>query len=298
MSASSNESLDALDDEPRPKDEPLEVRVPQTDVFEMSAIPDFCLNKDNCVMQRLEGCFLSLIRRREIVRMDSKYLIQIAELRGIFGDKDRPKKSKSKAQMRAEKKQEQAMKKAREAIEMQKFEKFNPNNIDKVVERLLKPTQATIVRINRDEIWRRKYHIMTLRYNQLFPPRCARCDFYSQNYYFLPDKFVAIKQFDDTLSLRFEEEVTFQACVTKRRAEKWWNDLVRYIKRLQLVSAMSGTEFSLDYIDRSVIAPLKLVRFPRGYIAPPVKLKKTKEVRQKYSMSIAVVDIDYPGKRM
>lgn len=298
MSASSTESLDALEDEPKVKDEPLEVRVPQTDIFESTPIPDFCLNKDNCVMNRSEGCFLSLIRRREIVRMDSKYLIQIAELRGIFGDKDRPKKTKSKAQMRAEKKQEQAMKKAREALEMQKLEKSNPSNIDKVVERLLKPTQAAIIRINRDEIWRRKYHIMTLRYNQLFPPRCARCDYYSQNYYFLPDKFVAIKQFDDTLSLRFEEEATFQATVTKRRAEKWWNDLNKYIKRLQLISAMSGTEFSLDIIDKSVIPPLKLVRFPRGYIAPPVKRKLTKGIRQQYSLSIAIVDIDYPGKRM
>jgi hypothetical protein len=298
MSASSTESLDALEDEPKLKDEPLEVRVPQTDLFEMTPIPDFCLNKDNCVMNRSEGCFLSLIRRREIVRMDSKYLIQIAELRGIFGDKDRPKKTKSKAQMRAEKKQEQAMKKAREALEMQKLEKANPSNIDKVVERLLKPTQAAIIRINRDEIWRRKFHIMTLRYNQLFPPRCARCDYYSQNYYFLPDKFVAIKQFDDTLSLRFEEEATFQASVTKRRAEKWWNDLIKYIKRLQLISAMSGKEFSLEVIDRSVIPPLKLVRFPRGYLAPPIKRKMTKGIRQQYSLSIAIVDIDYPGKRM
>jgi hypothetical protein len=133
MSASSNESLDVLEDEPRVREGPLEVRVPQTDLFERSPIPDFCLNKDNCVEQRSDG-FLSLLRRKEIVRMDSKYLIQIAELRGIFGDKDKPKKGKSKAQMRAEKKQEQAMKKAREALEMQKLEKFNHSNVDKIVE--------------------------------------------------------------------------------------------------------------------------------------------------------------------
>lgn len=297
--SSSTESLDdAVDEEPKPKEGPLEVRVPQTDLFEVSPVPDFCLNKDNCVMKRSDGCFLSLLKRRELVRMDSKYLIQIAELRGIFGDKDRPKKTKSKAQMRAEKKQEQAMKKAREALEMQKMEKFNPSNIDKVVERLLKPTQATIIRINRDEIWRRKYHMIALHYNQIFPPRCARCDYYSQNYYFLSDKFVAIKQFDDTLSLRFEEDATFQASITKRRAEKWWNDLIKYIKRLQLISAMSGSQFSLDVFDRSIIPPLKLVRFPRGYIAPPIKRKVTKDIRQQYSLSLAVVDIDRPVKRM
>lgn len=155
------------------KDEPLEVKVPDTDAFEIFQLPDFCLNKDNCVQKRSEGCFLSLIRRKEIIRMDSKYLIQIAELRGIFGDKDRPKKTKSKAQLRAEKKQEQAMRAAREASERQKSEKAVSSNVDKILERLLKPTQSTIIRLTRDEIWRRKYHFMALRYSFVFPPRCA-----------------------------------------------------------------------------------------------------------------------------
>ena len=289
----STESADgAVEEEPKPKDVPLEVKVAEVDIFDMSPIPDFCLNKDNCITKKPDGCFLSLLRRREIVKMDSKYLIQIAELRGIFGDKDKPKKTKSKAQMRAEKKQEAAMKKAREAFERQKIEKFNPSNIDKIVERLLKPTQATIIRITRDEIWRQKYHYMTLRYNELFPPRCARCDYYSQNYYFLSDKFVAIKQFDDTISLRFEENLTFQQTITKRRAEKWWSDLLKHLKKLKTVADMSGTKFCIEVFDKSGIPPLKLVRFPRGYVAPPVKRKVTKGIRQQYSLSITILDID------
>lgn len=297
---SSIESVDAAgDDEPvKLRDQPLIIRVAQTDLFEVSPIPDFCLNTDNCVVKRSEGCFLSLLKRREIVRMDSKYLIQIAELRGIFGDKDKPKRTKSKAQMRAEKKQEAAMKKAREALERQKIEKFNPSNIDKVVERLLKPTQATIIRITRDEIWRRRYHVMTLRYNQLFPPRCARCDYYSQNYYFLSDKFIAIQQFDDTISLRFEENQNFQQSVTRRRAEKWWSDLVKYLKKVKMISAVSGIEFSVETFDKSLIPPFKLVRFPRGYVAPPIKRKVNKEMRQQYSLSITILDIDHPAKKM
>lgn len=240
---------------------------------------------------------MSLLKRKEIVRMDSKYLIQIAELRGIFGDKDKPKKTKSKAQLRAEKKQEAAMKKAREALERQKIEKFNPSNLDKIVERLLKPTQATIIRITRDEIWRRKYHVMTLISSSLFPPRCARCDYYSQNYYFLPDKFVTVQQFDDTLSLRFEEN-SFQQSVTKRRAEKWWSDLLKYLKRMKVVADMSGTEFSIEVFDKNIMPPLKLVRFPRGYIAPPIKRKITKGIRQQYSLSITILDIDHPVRKM
>lgn len=295
---SSTESLEGTNDEEvAVKADPTEVRVALTDLFEISPIPDFCLNKDNCVMKRADGCFLSLVKRKEIVRMDSKYLIQIAELRGIFGDKDKPKKTKSKAQLRAEKKQEAAMKKAREALERQKIEKFNPSNMDKIVERLLKPTQATIIRLTRDEIWRRKYHIMTLRYNQFFPPRCARCDYYSQNYYFLPDKFVAIKQFDDTLSLRIEDDMPFQQAVNKRRAEKWWNDLMKHLKRLKVVALMSGTEFSIEVFDKDIIPPLKLARFPRGYVAPPIKRRISKG-RQEYSLSITILDIDHPVRRL
>lgn len=299
-SGSSTESIDgAGEEEAKPaKEKPAELKIAQTDIFEVSPIPDFCLNHDNCIMQRSDGCFLSLLKRREIVRMDSKYLIQIAELRGIFGDKDKPKKTKSKAQLRAEKKQDAAMKKAREALERHKIEKFNPSNIDKVVERLLKPTQATIIRITRDEIWRRKYHIMTLRYNQLFPPRCARCDYYSQNYYFLSDKFVAIKQFDDTISLRFEENLAFQQSITRRRAEKWWSELLKHIKKLKMVADLSGSEFSIEVFDKSTIPPLKLVRFPRGYVAPPIKRKTSKGIRQQYSLSITILDIDHPVRKM
>lgn len=171
----SNESLDEIDggDGAAKKDEPIEVKVPDTDLFEVCQLPDFCLNKDNCVADAKDGCFLSLLRRKEIIRMDSKYLIQIAELRGIFG-KEGPKKTKSKAQMRAEKKQEAAIKAAREALERQKEKKAAPSNVDKIMERLLKPTQSTIIRLSRDEIWRRKYNLMALRYSFVFPPRCAR----------------------------------------------------------------------------------------------------------------------------
>lgn len=295
----STESLEAIDpnstvgEEGRlKKDEPLEVNVPMTDIFEIQQLPDFCRNRDNCVLNKSEGCFLSLLKRKELIRMDSKYLIQIAELRGIFGDKDRPKKIKSKAQLRAEKKQEAAMKAARDAMDRQKIEKTNPSNVDKVVERLLRPTQATIIRITRDEIWRRKYHIMTLRYSQLFPPRCARCDYYSQNYYFLTDKFVAVKQFDDTISFKFEEQSTFQEAISKRRAEKWWSDLLKHIKQIRILSNVSGVEINYEALDKSIVPPLKLTRFPQGYVAPPLRKKVAKEVRQQYSLSVTILDID------
>lgn len=65
------------------------------------------------------------------------------------------------------------MRAAREALERQKSEKSASSNVDKILERLLQPTQSTIIRLTRDEIWRRKYHFVALRYSFVFPPRCA-----------------------------------------------------------------------------------------------------------------------------
>lgn len=140
---------------------------------------------------------------------------------------------------------------------------------------------------------------MTLRYNQVFPPRCARCDYYSQNYYFLSDKFVAIKQFDDTISLRFDEHAAFQQAARRRRAEKWWSELLKHMKQLKLAANLAGTEFSLEMVDKNKCEPLKLARFPQGYAAPPLKRKSDKRgVRQQYTLSITLLDIDHPARKM
>ena len=64
-------------------EEEIHITVPQTDLFETMEIPDLCENKDNCVNDRSLGCFLSLLKRKEIVRMDSKYLIKVI----LFHDK-------------------------------------------------------------------------------------------------------------------------------------------------------------------------------------------------------------------
>ena len=59
-------------------EEEIKIIVPQTDLFETMDIPDLCDNKDNCVNDKnYQGCFLSLLKRKEIVRMDSKYLIKV-----------------------------------------------------------------------------------------------------------------------------------------------------------------------------------------------------------------------------
>ena len=87
-----NEDTETDPEDGKPKisknseDESIVVDVPLSDQFEVVELPDICLNQDACLDFAENGVFLSLIRRKEIVRLDSKYLIKIAELRGIFGD--------------------------------------------------------------------------------------------------------------------------------------------------------------------------------------------------------------------
>lgn len=47
-------------------------------------MPDLCLC-GTCVRPRDEGVYLALLRRREIIHLDSKYMIRMSESRGLFG---------------------------------------------------------------------------------------------------------------------------------------------------------------------------------------------------------------------
>ncbi|XP_034240186.1 uncharacterized protein LOC117644684 [Thrips palmi] len=63
----------------------LALQVPACDLFEIGHLPDMCPHSDSCLSMGEEGCFLALIKRKEIVRMDANYMIKMAEARGLFG---------------------------------------------------------------------------------------------------------------------------------------------------------------------------------------------------------------------
>lgn len=119
--------------------------VPLTDQFEVIEVPDVCENKDNCLDFQQIGCFLSLIKRKEVVQLDSKYLIKIAEARGIFGDKNIVKKPKSKAQKRAEREAEKVRELAQQAEKMKRLRKRG-SNLNILIDRINAPTVASIKR--------------------------------------------------------------------------------------------------------------------------------------------------------
>lgn len=73
-----------------------QVCLPDVDEFIAVDIPDVCKNRDNCLKYNETGCFLSLVQRKQITRLNAKYLIKMAEMRGLFGNAADNKSSKAK----------------------------------------------------------------------------------------------------------------------------------------------------------------------------------------------------------
>lgn len=88
-----------------PQNQQILSKVPKTDIFEMIDIPDMCLYQNKCIESKSTGCFLSLIKRKKVTRLDEKHLILMAENRGLFGDIN-PKKERARIQNRNVKKEE------------------------------------------------------------------------------------------------------------------------------------------------------------------------------------------------
>ncbi|CAH0629027.1 unnamed protein product [Chrysodeixis includens] len=66
------------------KDSP-DVVVPSCDLFEVRTLPNLGNGLDiNYILDR-DGCYLGLIQRKEITRLDAKFMIRVAEDRGLFG---------------------------------------------------------------------------------------------------------------------------------------------------------------------------------------------------------------------
>lgn len=59
------------------------VKVPDTDLFDSPELPSLCPNTNECL--NTGGCYLALLQRKQVIRLDNKYMIQMAEQRGLFG---------------------------------------------------------------------------------------------------------------------------------------------------------------------------------------------------------------------
>nr|CAH7756823.1 unnamed protein product [Callosobruchus chinensis] len=72
------------------------IQVPDTDVFDTPSLPKLCPS-EKCRNFEKEGCYLALIQRKQIIRLDDKYMIQMAEHRGLFGSNTTNASQKSKS---------------------------------------------------------------------------------------------------------------------------------------------------------------------------------------------------------
>ncbi|KAJ8984877.1 hypothetical protein NQ317_002717, partial [Molorchus minor] len=86
------------------------IEVPETDFFDMPDLPALC-NCDICKHCEKEGCYLCLLKRKKIIRLDDKYMIQMAENRGLFGCNASTSTTKSKSSRASKKKQDNPVEK-------------------------------------------------------------------------------------------------------------------------------------------------------------------------------------------
>lgn len=116
--------------------------VPLTDLFEISELPDICLNQDKCLNPRQEGVFFAVLKRKEVTRLDAKYMIKIAETRGVFGNTNLKLKSKVKITNKKPEKKIEIEEKSNRRFKRKK------SDVEILIKRLSQPTHSFITRTN------------------------------------------------------------------------------------------------------------------------------------------------------
>lgn len=117
-------------------DEHYYIKVPKTDIFEIVDVPDFCQYHDACINFGDHGLYLALMKRKVITRLDEKYLISMAERRGLFGDVN-PKRAKTRPVTRSIKKDDGH-------TSSKKAKRKKNEDISVLLDRLSQPTHSFI----------------------------------------------------------------------------------------------------------------------------------------------------------
>jgi hypothetical protein len=214
------------------------IKTPDTDLFTTLPLPDLCRNRDRCLDLAAQGCYIAYIRRKEIVRLDSKYLIKMGEVRGIFGGTDKSKKSKSSNQKRLEKKAEEM--KMAAAQQGNRIVRSN-SSLEELILRLNAPTQASHKRghLHRMSSATKKFILVDLT-NAAYCPRHL--------------KRHRVKYREDSV-------VTYMQLLNESEAahtmvKGWWKQAYQQIAKLK--SMMTRPED--DFFSQAKTCPLVLVR--------------------------------------
>ncbi|XP_055592929.1 uncharacterized protein LOC129744438 [Uranotaenia lowii] len=204
-----------------------EIEIPPSDQFEMAELPDFCQNKDNCLDFVENGVYLALIKRKEVIRLDSKYLIKIAEVRGIFGDgNEKEVRTNVKITKRQEKKSEEQ--------EPQEFEsrkrrlKRRGSNMDSLISRLNTPTQASLKRGHHHRMSSVEHKFM------FFDPYQEWCP-----------RYAGVRS-ENTFSILSDDKLTIPSEAASR-ARLWWRHAIQYIRE-RIRAQKLGEEFTQPFV--------------------------------------------------
>ncbi|KAK5649894.1 hypothetical protein RI129_000923 [Pyrocoelia pectoralis] len=111
-----------------------DVVVPDCDIFDKPSLPSLCPNVDESMDPNDEGCYLALIQRKEFIKLDNKYMIQMAETRGLFGTSSTLDRSKGRP-LKTKKQEKRA------ASPPASKQRRKPKQIE--IERIAAPTQAS-----------------------------------------------------------------------------------------------------------------------------------------------------------
>ncbi|XP_067645944.1 uncharacterized protein [Eurosta solidaginis] len=132
-------------------DSEASVILPDVDEFVCESIPDICINQDNCMSRPSTGSFVSLIRRKQITQLNAKYLIKMAEARGLFA-----KAKSTTLRMKAIKKQETNVEATNENKFSHEHRARKYINMDLLISRLMKDTNCSLNRIRLSKVSHQK----------------------------------------------------------------------------------------------------------------------------------------------
>lgn len=241
------------------------IEVPLTDQFEVVDVPDVCENRDKCLDFKELGCYLALIKRKEVVQLDSKYLIKIAEMRGIFGDKDAPKKPKSKSQKKAEKEAEKA-REAALAAERLKRMRHRGSNLVLLIDRLNAPTIASIKRSHHERISNALKRMLFFQGETICQRHTCRHSDYDPESGYLS---------------------SYPSGERPPRAWEWWKQTMKYLRKIKLLIMNHENLKLADLVHegatRDFMSPLRLDR--QVYFSSPTKNQRGRTKRAEYPMA-------------
>ncbi|KAJ9581286.1 hypothetical protein L9F63_023536, partial [Diploptera punctata] len=238
----------------------LDIVVPPCDLFELSALPENIPETGIAATIEKEGCYLAYLRRKEIVRLNAKYMINIAESRGLFGGETGSGKEGKKT----------AGRQHRKKPELQRSESGSPipvrpksRRFKFEVDRIAAPTHASILR------------------------RSTACSGSSQDSSSLHSVIPCVRhqthlQQEGNVTVRINPKVAAQ--VRRQDARRWWAETAQH-----LLSFGFNVDRK-DSLDESEKPSLKLTRSrPNGKVPFPVtvtslKFDTTQSVLQEFSV--------------